>query len=195
MRFHFWKSGECGIPHHLCVCICLCVHICMDACLRVFMCVCVCVCVFLCVYVCLHASMCLYTCMFVCVCLYMYVCECVCAYLCACLYAWVGMCVIYWPSTEPSIKRCTSVNNPKKQVGFKKEYRQGARGRQLVGDRNAKVRTSLQRAGPWVTHGWATQPRCEISAAMVKRKTWANIAVCPCLHWPLTHNRRSPFRK
>ena len=37
------------------------------------------------------------------------------------------------------------------------------------------------------------QPRCERSAAMVKRRTWVNIAVHPCLHSFLTHNKYHLF--
>ena len=48
-------------------------------------------------------------------------------------------------ATEPSF---LVAEEERKQVGGKKEYRQDARGRQSVGDRNAKVRISLQRAGP-----------------------------------------------
>ena len=58
--------------------------------------------------------------------------------------------VIYWPSTESSIKRCTCVKKQKKtgkQVGIIKEYTQVPEAIKLVGDRNAWVRTSLQIEG------------------------------------------------
>ena len=54
--------------------------------------------------------------------------------------------VIYWPSTEPSIKICTCVDKWKKkrkQVGVMKEYRQVPAAVDLVGDRKASVRASL----------------------------------------------------
>ena len=48
---------------------------------------------------------------------------------------------------------------------------------------DVSVRISLQTEGlrPSVTHGWAAQPECERSAAMVRR-TWGQyVAVCPRL--------------
>ena len=88
---------------------------------------------------------------------------------------WV-LCVIYWPSTEPSIKRCTCVNK-----------RKNSRSRWTLNNNitraqttwvswrlDASVRISLQTEGLWpsVTHSWATKPRWERNAAMVKRRTW-----------------------
>ena len=96
-------------------------------------------------------------------------------------------------------QRCTWVNKRKKKqkkVGVMKEYWQVSATVELVGDRKARVRASLQ------TEGWTpqrppveqTQPRCGRSAAMVNRKIWVNIAVCPCLHSSLTNNRNiNPF--
>ena len=98
--------------------------------------------------------------------------------------------VIYWPLTEPSIKRCTCVNKRKKkrkQVGVMKEYRQLLAAVELVGDRKASLQTKscdLQR--PPVEQ---PQPRCGRSAAIVRRRIWVNIAVCPCLYSSLTHHR------
>ena len=68
--------------------------------------------------------------------------------------------VIYWPSTEPSVKRWTCVNKRKKS-GNRWTYESiyaGACGSAVSWDRNAKVRTSLQTEGfgHSVTHGWAT---------------------------------------
>ena len=57
--------------------------------------------------------------------------------------------VIYWPSTEPSIKWCGS------RWAWRKNTDRVPAAVEAVGDRNDKVRTSLQRAGHWVTHGWA----------------------------------------
>ena len=42
---------------------------------------------------------------------------------------------------------CKYAKEERKQVDVKKEYRQGSCGRHAVGDRNAKVRTSLQTEG------------------------------------------------
>ena len=92
--------------------------------------------------------------------------------------------VIYWLLTEPSIKRCTCVKK-RNQVDIMKEYRQVPAAVELVGDRNAWVRASLQTegCGPRRPPVEQLQPRCRRSAA------WVNIAVCPCLHSSLTHHR------
>ena len=94
-----------------------------------------------------------------------------------------------WPSCQ-----CTSINKPKKkwkQVGIMKEYRLVPIAVELVGDRKGRVRASMQPEG--CSPQWSPieqpQPRCRRSAAMVKRRTWVNIAVCPCLHSSLTHHR------
>ncbi len=53
--------------------------------------------------------------------------------------------VIYGPSTELSIKRCTCVNKQKKnrkQVGVMKEYRQVPVAVERVGDMKTRVRAS-----------------------------------------------------
>ena len=89
-------------------------------------------------------------------------------------------------------QRCTCVNKKKrKQVGVIKEYRQVPAAVELVGDRKARVRASLQTegCGPQQLLVKQPQPRWRRSAAMVRRRNWVNIAVCPCLHSSLTHNR------
>ena len=85
------------------------------------------------------------------------------------------LCVIYWPLTEPSIKRCTCVNKRKKkrkQVGVMKEYRQVPAAVELVEDRNARVRISLQTEGCGHQRPSVEKPKpwCRRSAAMDKRK-------------------------
>ena len=52
-----------------------------------------------------------------------------------------------------------------------------------VGRQYASVRISLQTGGSWlsVTHGWAAQPECKRSAAMVRRTLGQYVAVCPRL--------------
>ena len=135
--------------------------------------------------------------------------------------------VTYWPSTEPSIKRCTCVN-------MQKNSKTGASGRRYqnitltcghgwirwwwqmrtpTGSRRAwdnyitrchrqlgsvssssscsssqletRCRIESQRQtegfGPSVTHGWAAQPECERSAAMVRRTLGQYVADCPRL--------------
>ena len=116
--------------------------------------------------------------------------------------------VIYWPLTEPSIKKCTFVNKRKKkrkQVGVMKEYRQVPAAVELVRNRKARVRASLQTKGcgpqwPLVEELW---PRCRRSNKWVledntacygQEKSWVNIAISPCLHSSLTHDRNiNPF--
>ena len=104
--------------------------------------------------------------------------------------------VICWPLTEPSIKRCICANKRKKkqkrkQVGVMKEYRQVPVVVEFVGDRKTRVKASLQPevCGPRRPPVEQPQPRCGRSAAMVRRRSWVNIAVCPCLHSSLTHHR------
>ena len=77
--------------------------------------------------------------------------------------------VIYWPSTEPSIKRCTCVNK-RKQGGVKQKYNQYTDGLSHL-EKRFRSESQRQTEGfePLVTHGWATQPRWERSAAMVRR--------------------------
>ena len=87
-------------------------------------------------------------------------------------------------------QRCTCVNKRKKkrkQAGIKKEYRRVPVAVELVGDRKVRVRTSLQNEDCASVE--QPQPRCGRSAALVNRKIWLNIAVFPCLHSSLTHNR------
>ena len=72
-----------------------------------------------------------------------------------------------------------------------KEYRQVLAAVELVGDWNSRVRTSLQTEGCGAQRPPVKQPkpRYRRSAAMAKRRTWVNGAVCPCLHLSLTHHR------
>ena len=101
--------------------------------------------------------------------------------------------------TEPSIKKCTSVNKRKKkrnQVVIMKEYRQVPAAVELVGYRKARVRASLptEGCGPQRPLVEQHQPRYGWSAAMVKKRSLVNITVCPCFHSSLTHNRNiNPF--
>ena len=91
-------------------------------------------------------------------------------------------------------QRCICVSKRKKkrkQVGVMKEYREALAAVELVGDRKARLRASLQTedCGPQRTLVEQPQPRCGRSAAMVKRRSWVNIAVCPCLHSSFTYHR------
>ena len=103
-------------------------------------------------------------------------------------------------------QRYTGVNKRKKkrkQVGIMKEYRQIPAAVGLVDDRKARVRATLQTegCGPQRPPVEKSQPRCGKSGflkitqhAMVKSRSWVNIAVCPCLHSSLTYHRNiNPF--
>ena len=107
--------------------------------------------------------------------------------------------VIYCPSTKPSNKRCSYVNKPKS--GSRWTLRKNidrvpaAVSQSETGCQSEKQLADWGLCGPqWPTVEQASS-RCERSASMVERRTWVNIAVRPCLHPSLTHNRTSPFRK
>ena len=91
-------------------------------------------------------------------------------------------------------QRCTCVNKRKKkrkQVDIMKDYRQVPAAVELVGYRKARVRASLQTegCGPQRPPVEQPRPRCGRSAAMAKKRSWVNIAVCYCLHSSLKHHR------
>ena len=95
-------------------------------------------------------------------------------------------------------QKCTCVNKrqkKRKQVDVMKEYRQVPAAVERVDDKKARVRTSLQGEGCGPPRPPFEQPQPRFrSAAMVKRRIWVNIAVFPCLHSSLTHNRTiNPF--
>ena len=110
-------------------------------------------------------------------------------------------------------QRCTSVNKRKKkwkQVGIMKEYKQMPAAVETVVDRKARVRTSLQTKNALLEATAPREPRLSnpnqdseevlsgflkiTQRALVKRRSWVNIAVCPYLHPSLTHNRNiNPF--
>ena len=105
--------------------------------------------------------------------------------------------VIYWPSTEPSIKRCTCVNKRKNSRSNWTWDNTTTRcpGRfDSVGERMPAWEPAcrLRVLRPLVIHGWAALAGCKRSAAMVRR-TWVKITVCPCLQPPLTHKKHHPF--
>ena len=106
-------------------------------------------------------------------------------------------------------QRCTCVNKRKKkrkEVGAMKEYGLVPAAVELVGDRKARVRTSLKHENaPWGLWPRLSNPSQDAEEvlggflkitprAMVKRRSWVNIAVCPCLRSSLTHHRNiNPF--
>ena len=115
---------------------------------------------------------------------------------------------MYWLLTEPSIKRCTGVNKRKKkreQVDVMKEHRQMLVAVEEVGwgspegepacRLRAVAHSDLQLSNPSQDVKEVPSGFLEITqSAMVKRRSWVNIAVCPCLHSSLTHHRNiNPF--
>ena len=111
-----------------------------------------------------------------------------------------GIIVIYWPSTEPSIKRCTCV---KKRKNSRSRWTLQNNITRWPGG-SSQSETGCQSENQLADWGlcspqWPTveqpQPRWGRRAAIVERRTWVNIAVRPCLHSFLTHNKHHPFRK
>ena len=102
--------------------------------------------------------------------------------------------VIYWPSTEPSIKRCTWVNKRKNRWALENNITSCPDGsRQSKTGCQSESQLQIEGFGPSVTHGWVTQPRWGRSAAMVERRIWVNITVVPVSNSSLTHNKHHPF--
>ena len=104
-------------------------------------------------------------------------------------------------------QRCTCVNKQEKkwkQMGIMKEYRlmpaaidavgQEGQSENQLADSECFLR-AVTLSEPWLSNpsqdvkevlsGFLKITQC----AMVKRRSWVNIAVCPCLHPSLTHHR------
>ena len=93
---------------------------------------------------------------------------------------------IYWPSTEPSIKRCTCVSerkNGRSRWTLENNIKRCPGGSNSVDTGMPKWEPAcrLRTLGPQWPTVEQPQPRCERSAAMVVRRTWVNIAVCPLI--------------
>ena len=106
------------------------------------------------------------------------------------------MSVIYWPSTEPPIKRCTCVNK-RKNSGSRWTWDNNIT-RCPDGSSQSEMPAwepacRLRVLRPSVTHGWATQAKMRKKCYYGQRRTWVNIAVRPCLHSSLTHSKHHPF--
>ena len=121
---------------------------------------------------------------------------------CGCLYPLCtnALSVIYWPSTELSIKRCTCVNkwkNSGSRWAWDNNITRCPGRFESVGERMPAWESAcrLRVLRPPVTHGWATQSRWERSAAMVEEELGVNIAVCPCLQLISHTQPTSPFQE
>ena len=97
--------------------------------------------------------------------------------------------VIYWPSTELSIKRCTCVNKRRNSGSWCTLDNYITRCHRRLGAIPVGVSwredVELRASGRQMALGsqWPTveQPRWERSAAMVRRTLGQYVAVCPCL--------------
>ena len=109
----------------------------------------------------------------------------------------VNINVIYWPSTEPSIKRYTCVdkwknsgssltleNNITRCPGGSSKLETGCR---------SENQLQSEGFGLLVNPGWSTQAKMRKKYCYGRGRTWVNIAVRPCLHSFLTHNKHHLF--
>ena len=106
--------------------------------------------------------------------------------------------VIYWPSTEPSIKRCTCVNK-RKNSGSKwtleNDITRCPDGlTQLETGCRSENQLQTEGFGPLVTPGWVTQAKMRKKYRYGRGRTWVNIAVRLCLHSFLKLNEHQPFK-
>ena len=78
-----------------------------------------------------------------------------------------------------------------------KKYNQDTDGSQFqleIGCQRSENQLQTEGFGPSVTHGWAAQPGCERSAAMVRRTLGQYVAVCPRLQLTShTQQEHHPF--
>ena len=108
------------------------------------------------------------------------------------------ICVIYWPSTEPSIKICTCVNIRKNSGSWwalENNITRCPGWFETVGDRMPKWEPACRLRALWpsVTDDWATPAKMRKQCCYGRGRTWVNIAVRPCLHSFLTYNKHHPF--
>ena len=104
--------------------------------------------------------------------------------------------VIYWPSTEPSIMRCTFVNK-RENSGSRctlDNNNQMPRRFESVGDKMPKWEPAPGR-GLWaLSDPRLSYPGQDAQVLLCSREElWVNVAVCPCLHSFLTHNKHPLF--
>ena len=101
--------------------------------------------------------------------------------------------VIYWPSTEQLIERCTCVNKQKNSGGRwaleNNITRCPGSLSQLETGCRSENQLQTEGFGLLVTLGWATQAKMRKKCCYGRGWTWVNIAVRPCLHSFLTHNK------
>ena len=107
------------------------------------------------------------------------------------------MIVKYWPSTEPSIKRCTSVNKLKNSASKwtleNNITRCPGGSSQLETGCRSENQLQTEGFGPLGTPGWATQAKMRKKYCYGRGRTWVNIVVRPFLYSFLTHNKHHLF--
>ena len=112
-------------------------------------------------------------------------------------FIFLGGFVIYWPSNEPSIKRCTCVNkrkNNRSRRTLENNITRCSDGLSQLETRcQSENQLQTEGFGPLVTPGWATQAKMRKKCYYGWGRIWVNIAVHPCLQSFLTHNRHHPF--
>ena len=108
--------------------------------------------------------------------------------------------VIYWPLTEPSIKRCTCVNK-QKNCGSRwmldNDITRCPDGSSQLATRcRSENQLQTEGFGPSVTHGLATPSQDEKEVMLWSREEFGvNIAVRPGLYSFLTYCKHHPFEK
>ena len=116
----------------------------------------------------------------------------------------VHLYVTYWPSTKPSIKRCTCINK-RKNSGSRWTSNKNITWTQTAwvswswSQLGTRCRSESQRQtegfGSSVTHGWATPAKMRKKCCHGQKYLGQCVAVCPRLPSPLTHNQHQPFRE
>ena len=104
-----------------------------------------------------------------------------------------------WPYViyRPSIKRCTCVNK-RKNCGSRWALennitRWPGGSSQLETECRSENQLQTEGFGPLVTPGWAIHSKMWKKCCYGQGRTWVNIAVHPCLHSFITHNKHHLF--
>ena len=156
----------------------MCTCVCEDVSMHVHKCkwmrVCVCVCAFECMCLCICAWMWVRVHEDACGCrwVFTFACEGVCVCLCRDMgeSVCVCVCVTYWPSIEPSIKRCTSVNKRKNS-----------------GSACASNKNTIRTQTAWVSWGWSQLgTRCRIESQLQREGFGSSVT----LGWATTAKMR-----
>ena len=100
--------------------------------------------------------------------------------------SWLIHSVIYWPSTEPSIKRCTCIDKRKNSGSRWTLDNNITRCPDGSSQLEIRCRSESQRQtesfGPSVTHGWATPAKTRKKFCYGREKNLGQyVAVCPRL--------------